>query len=223
MVNKKGAARKKRGISPDQERFGAHLRELRIKHGMTQADVAGNRYSAAYVSTIESGRRHPSQAAVDYFAQQLDVEPEELWSDAPSKWVEEMARELRFGAGTSEARRLMERSLAILESAGRVESRVVGIVHRELGLFAMERGELETAEKHLREAVRYLETDNSTPTIDLAITYYELGRLAEQRRDLQRAVEVYRAAAALLVERPLTPRAHPRKEEASGTGNLFSV
>ena len=204
MVKKKGSARKKAGVSSDQERFGAHLREIRERRGMTQADVAGERYSAAYVSQIESGRKEPSPRVVHYFAQQLDVEPEELWSDVPSKWVEEMARELRFGAATPEARTLMERSLSILESAGRVDSRVVGVVHRELGLFAMERSETETAEKHLGEAVRYLKADDASPTNDLALTYYELGRLAEERGDLERAVEAYREAAALVVERHLT-------------------
>ena len=171
---------------------------------MTQSDVAGERYSAAYVSQIESGLKEPSPAVVHYLAEQLDVDPEELWAGAPSNWVEEMAKELRSAAATPEARTLMERSLSILETAGRVEPRVVGIVHRELGLFAMERAEVETAEKHLREAIRYLEVDRASSTIDLAVTYYELGRLTEQRQDLPRAVEAYRVAATLLVGRQPT-------------------
>lgn len=168
---------------------------------MTQSDVAGDRYSAAYVSQIESGLKEPSPAVVHYLAEQLDVEPEELWAGAPSNWVEEMAKELRSAAATPEARTLMERSLSILESAGRVEPRVVGIVHRELGVFALERSESETAEKHLREAIRHFDLDEGTPPHDLAATYYALGRVCEERGDLPAAVETYRQAAMLMVQR----------------------
>lgn len=201
MVTKRGASRKSAAVPEDLQRFGTYLRELRKKRGMTQSDVAGERYSAAYVSQIESGLKEPSPAVVRYFAEQLDVDPEELWGGAPSGWVVDMAKELRSSAATPEARTLVQRTLSILETAGRVDSRAVGIVHRELGLFAMERAEAETAEKHLREAIRHFEMDEGTPTHDLAATYYALGRVCDERGDLPYAVEAYREAAMLMVQR----------------------
>ncbi len=205
MVTRRGRPpRNSTTVPEDLERFGSYVRKLREEKGLTQTDVAGERYSAGYLSFIESGQREPSPAVVQYLAQQLDVDPEELWACAPSSWVEDLAKELRSSAATAEARTLMERSLSILESAGRVEPRVVGIVHRELGLFAMERGEVETAEKHLREAIRYFELDSSSRKSDLVLTYFAIGRLTEQRHDLPRAVEAYRSAAALVVEQQLT-------------------
>src|SRR5438552_19103623 len=45
---------------------------------MTQAELAWPRYTHAYVSAIESGRRQPSTKAIEHFAARLGVEPDEL-------------------------------------------------------------------------------------------------------------------------------------------------
>jgi tetratricopeptide (TPR) repeat protein len=65
---------------------GVNVRMLRLRkeRGLTQKDLAGGRYSAAFVSTVESGRRRPSEEAVRYFAERLDVEPSELLTGRPA-------------------------------------------------------------------------------------------------------------------------------------------
>jgi tetratricopeptide (TPR) repeat protein len=63
--------------------LGTRLRRLRLDRGMTQQDLAGEAYTAAYISTIESGRRNPSPVALAYFADRLGVEPEEILTGRP--------------------------------------------------------------------------------------------------------------------------------------------
>jgi len=58
--------------------IGRTLRRLRLARGLTQKELAGPKYTYAYVSSIEAGRRHPSRQALAYFASKLGVEVEEL-------------------------------------------------------------------------------------------------------------------------------------------------
>lgn len=62
---------------------GNRLKELRLSKGLTQQDLAGDAYTAAYVSTIESGKRTPSSVALAYFADRLRVEAEEILTGRP--------------------------------------------------------------------------------------------------------------------------------------------
>lgn len=54
------------------------LRQLRLDRGLTQQQLAEPRYTGAFVSTIEAGRRRPSPAALEHFASRLGVDAEEL-------------------------------------------------------------------------------------------------------------------------------------------------
>src|SRR5947208_4134165 len=47
---------------------------------MTQKDLAEPSYTAAYVSTIEAGKRIPSQDANNHFAARLGIDPDELYT-----------------------------------------------------------------------------------------------------------------------------------------------
>src|SRR3954468_11306946 len=51
---------------------------------MTQRELAGERYTTAYVSSIEAGRRQPSTDALEYFSARLEVDPEALRDGRPS-------------------------------------------------------------------------------------------------------------------------------------------
>ncbi|MBD0293448.1 MAG: tetratricopeptide repeat protein [Jiangellaceae bacterium] len=53
---------------------GARIRALRLKQGMSQADVAAGMLSASYVSLVESGRRRPAQSALQHIADRLGVD-----------------------------------------------------------------------------------------------------------------------------------------------------
>lgn len=57
----------------DQPGFGRRLRQLRKRHGKTQAELTGPGMSAAYLSRLESGARRPTQRAAEYLAERLDI------------------------------------------------------------------------------------------------------------------------------------------------------
>jgi tetratricopeptide (TPR) repeat protein len=56
---------------------------LRLQRGLTQKELADPRYTHAYVSTIEAGRRQPSPTAMAHFAKKLSVDVEELRTGRP--------------------------------------------------------------------------------------------------------------------------------------------
>src|SRR3954464_4995153 len=54
--------------------LGERLRELRINRGLTQTDLAGDRFSKEYVSQIERGKTRPTAETVSWLAAQLGVD-----------------------------------------------------------------------------------------------------------------------------------------------------
>ena len=53
--------------------LGAKIRELRLRRGMTQKELAGERISRNMLSLIESGSASPSVATLCYLAERLDT------------------------------------------------------------------------------------------------------------------------------------------------------
>lgn len=58
--------------------IGGRIRQARLERGMTQAQVAGNRFSKAYISVLETGGAAPSMRSLEYVASRLGVPPEWL-------------------------------------------------------------------------------------------------------------------------------------------------
>ncbi|HXX61555.1 MAG TPA: helix-turn-helix transcriptional regulator [Candidatus Sulfotelmatobacter sp.] len=56
---------------PDGEAFGVRLREARRRAGLTQAELAGGRYTKAHISALEHGLANPSVDALGYLAAKL--------------------------------------------------------------------------------------------------------------------------------------------------------
>ncbi|HEU4480838.1 MAG TPA: helix-turn-helix domain-containing protein, partial [Actinomycetota bacterium] len=76
------------------QELGKRLRKLREERGLTQLELARPNYTHAHVSTIEAGRRRPSEAALEHFAAKLDVDVDELLTGRPPGLAEEMRLEL---------------------------------------------------------------------------------------------------------------------------------
>src|SRR5256886_14455924 len=55
-------------------RLGERLRQLRVAAGMTQTELAGERFSKEYVSQIERGKTRPTRETVEWLAQRLGVD-----------------------------------------------------------------------------------------------------------------------------------------------------
>src|SRR3954462_5793425 len=56
-------------------RLGERLRQLRVAAGLTQSDLAGERFSKEYVSQIERGKTRPTRETIEWLATRLGVEP----------------------------------------------------------------------------------------------------------------------------------------------------
>lgn len=114
--------------------LSGRFRQLRIEKGLTQQQVAEPKYTPAYVSTIESGKRYPSEAALDHFAQSLGVSVSELVSGVPSSFDAEAELELQEGwralyLGDYAAAKKRFRSIAKrAESVGRAVTRARAVV-----------------------------------------------------------------------------------------------
>src|ERR671915_511994 len=63
---------------------GDRVRQLRINSGLTQTDLAGERFSKEYVSQIERGKTRPTQETIAWLADRLGVDPGFLASGVSS-------------------------------------------------------------------------------------------------------------------------------------------
>jgi tetratricopeptide (TPR) repeat protein len=71
------ATRRQQGVSAAQAglRLGERLRQLRLAGGMTQTELAGDRFSKEYVSQIERGKTRPTGETIQWLAERLGVDP----------------------------------------------------------------------------------------------------------------------------------------------------
>ena len=54
--------------------LGARLRQLRVGAGLTQSELAGDRFSKEYLSQIERGKTRPTQETLGWIAERLGVD-----------------------------------------------------------------------------------------------------------------------------------------------------
>src|ERR671932_1097645 len=57
-----------------QSGLGTRLRQLRVAAGLTQSDLAGDRFSKEYVSQIERGKTRPTRETINWLAERLGVD-----------------------------------------------------------------------------------------------------------------------------------------------------
>src|SRR3954452_5282907 len=62
------------GAPQQPANLGERLRELRTTRGLTQTDLAGDRFSKEYVSQIERGKTRPTPETVAWLAARLGVD-----------------------------------------------------------------------------------------------------------------------------------------------------
>src|SRR5215208_364815 len=63
-----------RTASSSPTRLGDRVRLLRVAAGLTQTELAGDRFSKEYVSQIERGKTRPTPETVEWLAKRLDVD-----------------------------------------------------------------------------------------------------------------------------------------------------
>ncbi|MEU4690744.1 tetratricopeptide repeat protein [Actinoplanes sp. NPDC023714] len=80
-----------------QPAFGRRLKALRLRRGLSQADLARGALSASAVSLLEAGRREPTQATVEALAAQLGCNPALLADGSDTLVVADAARLVALG------------------------------------------------------------------------------------------------------------------------------
>jgi transcriptional regulator with XRE-family HTH domain len=67
-------------------RIGARIREARLRAGLTQQQLAGDRYTKAYVSALETGIARPSMVALTYLSRRLGLPPSHFLDEQNPAW-----------------------------------------------------------------------------------------------------------------------------------------
>jgi transcriptional regulator with XRE-family HTH domain len=110
---------------------GRRLRDARLRAGLTQRQLAGDRYSPAYISALEKGLSRPSMVALTYLGARLGIPPDAFLRDEGPQWAR-MAADLHLAGGDFVAAAdayttLLETPLSEVERAlvlrGRAEAR----------------------------------------------------------------------------------------------------
>src|ERR687897_735849 len=66
--------------------IGSRIRTARLAAGLTQQELAGDRYTKAYISALELGHAKPSMAALNYLAPRLGTSAAALLADVDPIW-----------------------------------------------------------------------------------------------------------------------------------------
>ncbi|SCK36029.1 tetratricopeptide repeat protein [Streptomyces sp. WMMB 322] len=125
--------------------IGPRMLQLRVQRGLTQTELAGDRFTRAYVSSLEGGKRTPSPAAATYFAVRLGTGLEDLCFGYPPgrrRALRAEAAEARValsGGETEGASSVYETLAAEAERHGDRTLRALG--RYGLGLVARHRGD----------------------------------------------------------------------------------
>src|SRR2546429_7598927 len=96
MPMRETASRTARRTSPEGLRLGERLRQLRVAAGLTQTELAGDRFSKEYISQIERGKTRPTAETTEWLALRLGVDagflPSGVSADERSKAEAVLAR-----------------------------------------------------------------------------------------------------------------------------------
>ncbi|HEX2765100.1 MAG TPA: tetratricopeptide repeat protein [Candidatus Limnocylindria bacterium] len=94
-----------RAAEKDRElahRIGERIREARHRAGLTQQQLAGDRYTKAYVSALETGIARPSMVALRYLSERLGLPASHFIDEAHPAWTR-LEVDMRLAAGEWEA------------------------------------------------------------------------------------------------------------------------
>jgi tetratricopeptide (TPR) repeat protein len=176
------------------------LRTLRVNAGLTQTDLAGERFSKEYVSQIERGKTRPTQETIEWLAQRLGVDPGFLASGVSADERGRIETALTRAEALSESRDYD----ASLEEFQMIRPAVLGIASPELEVRAlageawalMKSGEVKPAIELLNRA-RALVEEPMFSDVDRADILFRLGACRVELSSIQTAIGLLNEALAL--------------------------
>jgi tetratricopeptide (TPR) repeat protein len=186
MHNQLTAARTVQG--PARNSMGERVRQLRIARGLTQTELAGERFSKEYVSQIERGKTRPTGETVEWLASRLGVDPSFLETGVSSSERERVESVIARAEAAVESNQF-EEAVADLDKLGvalttvavpALEFRAVlaeswarmslGDVRAAIGL--LERG------RQLTESPSFSDVDRAEVLYRLGVCRYKLSSVA---------------------------------------------
>ena len=157
-------------------RLGERLRALRVSAGLTQTQLAGERFSKEYISQIERGKTRPTDSTVAWLAERLGVDPALLASGIST----DRRTKLEAGLAGAEALTAAHRYDEAVEAYREIRPEITGA------------GDLEL--RHLTgEAWALQEVGEVKEAIDLLQRARDIVE-REGHSDLERADVLYRLA-----------------------------
>lgn len=199
MPRTRTVARATEGDRDLARRIGQRIREARQRAGLTQQQLAGERYTKAYVSALETGVARPSMVALRYLSERLGAPPSQFITDADPAWTR-LEVDMRLAAGDWQAAADGYQALLDTEQAS-ATARADLLRGLAEGLSRLDRGPEGVAAAS--EAARLYEAAGKYPDAALArywlaYSLYQSDNEPEARRLLAALLDEVRAG--LLVE-----------------------
>ena len=180
--------------------LGERLRTLRVKAGLTQSDLAGDRFSKEYVSQIERGKTRPTQETIEWLALRLGVDQGFLASGVSADERGRIETALARAEALSENHEYADS----LEEFRRIRPSVLGIASPELEVRTlsgeawaqMRSGEIKPALELLHRAMELTE-DPVFSDVDRADVLFRLGACRVELSSIQTAIGLFNEALTL--------------------------
>jgi tetratricopeptide (TPR) repeat protein/DNA-binding XRE family transcriptional regulator len=187
-------------------RLGERLRQLRVAAGLTQTDVAGDRFSKEYISQIERGKTRPTQETIEWLAVRLGVDASFLASGvsaderARAEAILARAEALTENRDYDGAVEEFTHALSPVLATGAVELRVRALSGEAWA--RAQRGEIREAIQLLEEARGQVEGPEFAD-VDRAEILFRLGVCRTLLSSIATAVGLFNEALALAERSPL--------------------
>ena len=184
---------------PAALRLGERLRQLRVAAGMTQSELAGDRFSKEYVSQIERGKTRPTGDTIAWLAGRLDVDAGYLANGVSTDERGRVEATLTRAEALVEARRY-EEAVAEFEQ---VRPAVSAPAPRARGAPPFRRGWARMHQGELREALelapraRTLSEGEPFSDLDRAEVLYRLGVCRYKLSSIATAIGLFNEAYAI--------------------------
>src|SRR2546430_5542783 len=181
-------------------RLGERLRQLRVAGGMTQTELAGDRFSKEYVSQIERGKTRPTPETIRWLADRLGVDADYLANGVSADERGRVDAALARADALLEARRNDE----ALEELERIRAAVLATGLPELEVRALSgeatvrirRGEVREAIA-LLERARGLSEGSGFSDVERADVLFRLGVARYRLNSIQTAIGLFDEALKL--------------------------
>jgi tetratricopeptide (TPR) repeat protein len=192
------AARTAQG--PARNSMGERVRQLRIARGLTQTELAGERFSKEYVSQIERGKTRPTGETVEWLASRLGVDPSFLETGVSSSERERVESVISRAEAALESNSY-EDAVSEIEKLGAALTTVAvpGLEFRALlaeSWARMSLGDVRAA-IGLLERARHLTESPSFSDVDRAEVLYRLGVCRYKISSIATAVALFSEALEL--------------------------